>query len=226
MQCTSCGGLLRRAAKFCPQCGAEIVHDRWAVSPWMAGGAIATALAVVAAALGAFLLRGDDESVDGQVVRDIQAILDGLPHLEGETDLQQMRSLLGPPDAFTIFLERLDDGRSARREEWFYFDYYSVYSFLDGKLQTNLPLADPPELMILPRHWDPGAFELGATWESLAGVVKDPGAFESFEFEDEFEVPGRYYVGNQLVLVFDEDGHLYYVEAVPLEPGVDEDYEQ
>ena len=190
----------------------------------LASAGIGVLAAVIAAMAGLLLLRGGDEGVDGEVVRDIQAILDGLPQLDGQTDIEQMRSLLGPPDAFTIFLEQAEDGSKARREEWYYFEYYSVYSFLDGNLELNLPLGDPPELMVLPRHWDPASFELGATWDSLHGAVKDPGAFESFEIEPEFEVPGRYYVGSQLILVFDEEGHLYYVEAIPLEPGVDEDY--
>ncbi|MBK8559713.1 hypothetical protein [Candidatus Amarobacter glycogenicus] len=173
---------------------------------------------------GLFLLRGDDEAVDAAVVADIQGILDSLPDLEGKTDMEQMRSLLGAPDAFTIFREEDADGAVRRREDWYYFEYYSVYSFLDGVLETNLPLDDPSGLMVLPRHWDPSAFELDATWESLATTVGDPAAFESFEFEEEYDLPGRYYVGNQLILVFDEDGKLYYVEAVPLEPGAEEDY--
>ncbi|MGE0601826.1 MAG: hypothetical protein AB7J35_20510 [Dehalococcoidia bacterium] len=179
-------------------------------------------MAAVVAAAGAWLLfaGGSSEAppVDDRVVADIESVLAGLPHAEGETDIDQMRSLLGPPDAFTLFLESDAEGHTGRREEWYYFDYLSVYSFLDGKLETNLPLADAADFTVLPRRWDPGMFDLGVEWPDLADVIGDPARFESYEFEPEYEVPGTYYVGNQLLLLFDDEGKLYYVEAIPLEP--------
>lgn len=227
MYCGSCGNVIGAGSKFCGACGAPRALEPGTRSDrhWLVlGGAAGLALIVAVILGGLFLLRGDDEAVDAAVVADIQGILDSLPDLEGKTDMEQMRSLLGVPDAFTIFREEDADGVVRRREDWYYFEYYSVYSFLDGVLETNLPLDDPSGIMVLPRHWDPSAFELDATWESLAATLGDPAAFESFEFEEEYDLPGRYYVGNQLILVFDEDGKLYYVEAVPLEPGAEEDY--
>ncbi|GMV86056.1 MAG: hypothetical protein AMXMBFR80_19110 [Dehalococcoidia bacterium] len=231
MFCASCGATLRPQAAFCDSCGAAAIARGPAVparrsrssAGWVAGG-IAAGLAIVA--VGAVvLLTGDDDGHEPAIaappesVLRTQGILDSLPDLEGETDLDQMRALLGPPDAFSIFLDQYADGSTARREEWFYYEFYSMYEFVDGRLVANLPLDDPAEWHILPRQYDPAMFQLGETWGQVAERIPDPGSLTRFELEPQYELPASYYVGNQLVLLFDEHGGLLYVEAVPLEPG-------
>lgn len=230
MRCATCGVGLRPGAAFCDSCGEAVPRQPPPPSPqsprarlaWAAGGILA-GLAVVAAGL-VWLSRGNGEApalpaADAGSVARVQATLDSLPGLEGATDLDQLRSLLGPPDAFTIFLDQYDDGSTARREEWFYYEFYSLYEFVDGRLVANLPLDDPAEWHVLPRQYDPAMFELGETWVQVAERIPDPGSLTRFELEPEYELPASYYVGNQLVLLFDEGGGLLYVEAVPLEPG-------
>lgn len=190
---------------------------------WVAGG-IAAGLVVVAVAA-VVLLNANDDGQEGALaaapesVLRVQEILDSLPDLEGETDLDQMRALLGPPDAFTIFEEPRPDGTTSRTEEWFYYEFYSVYEFVDGKLVANLPLDDPPEWLVLPRQYDPSMFVLGETWEQVSARIPEPGMFTRHDLEPEWELPATYYAANQLLLLFDEGGRLLYVEAIPLEPG-------
>jgi hypothetical protein len=230
MRCTTCGVGLRPGAAFCDSCGEAVRHDPQPLSrpnsrarfAWSAGGVFA-GLAVVAA--GFFFLSGGDSedpappAPDAGSVARVQATLDSLPGLEGATDLEQTRSLLGPPDAFTIFLDQYPDGSTARREEWFYYELYSLYEFVDGRLVANLPLDDPADWQVFPRQYDPAMFELGETWVQVAERIPEPGSLTRFELEPEYELQASYYVGNQLLLLFDDLGGLLYVEAIPLEPG-------
>lgn len=112
-----------------------------------------------------------------------------------------------------------------RREDWYYLSI-SRALFLDGVLETNLPLDDPSGIMVrFPGTGTPRRSNLDATWESLAATLGGPGRLRVLRVRGRVRtLPGRYYVGNQLIRVFDEDGKLYYVEAVPLEPGAEEDY--
>lgn len=232
MRCATCGVGLRPGAAFCDSCGEAVRHqpppppsaNSRARLAWSAGGAL-LGLAVVAAGL--FWLSGseaDDPALptaDAASVARVQSTLDSLPALEGATDLEQLRSLLGPPDAFTIFGDQSPDGSTARREEWFYYELYSVYEFVDGRLVANLPLDDPSDWHIFPRQYDPAMFQLGETWAQVAERIPQPGSLTRFELEPEYDLQASYYVGNQLLLLFDEAGGLLYVEAIPLEPGED-----
>ena len=146
----------------------------------------------------------------------LQSAIAALPLAEGETDLEQMRSLLGPPDAFTLELDVTGADGESRREEWFYFELLSVYEFVDGRLVSNLPLEEGG-FLIAPLQYDPADFTLGVGWEETAAGLPDAAEFISYEIEDEFEVEATYYVGSQLLLVFDESGRLAYVETLPLE---------
>jgi len=49
--------------------------------------------------------------------------------------------------------------------------------------------------------------------------VGDPSAFEAVALDPEYEVPATIYVGNLLLLAFDEEGKLFYVETVPVTPA-------
>ena len=150
---------------------------------------------------------------------ELQAIVDRLPEAVGEDDASEMRSLIGPPDAFTVAFERTDDGAVSRREEWFYYDLATVFEFVDGAVLWDWPLDAEVDFLVHPVRYDPGDFDAEATWESLAQVVGDPSAFEAVALDPEYEVPATIYVGNLLLLAFDEEGKLFYVEAVPVTPA-------
>jgi hypothetical protein len=156
-------------------------------------------------------------SADDRVIA--SELVASLPPVSGETDREQMRSLAGPPDAFTVSLETYDDGTTVRREEWFYYDLRSVYEFADGALVSNLPLDASDQLILLPVQYDPDDFQLGVPWETVSATLPDAASFSSYQLEEAYGVDATYYVGEQLLLVFDEDGLLFYLEAVPLETG-------
>lgn len=149
-------------------------------------------------------------------VTELQAIVDRLPDLPSADDSGQLRALLGLPDAFTIAFEPRDDGSLTRREQWFYYDLSTVFELVDGALIWDLPLDAEVAFLVHPIRYDPADFSPGATWESLASVVDHPDAFESIGLEDEYGLPATVRVGDLLTLVFDEEGGLFYVEAVPL----------
>lgn len=180
------------------------------------------ALVVIAVAVaGAYsfsLLRGgDDDVVSPQLVASLEDVFSVIPAASGDSDLEQMRSLLGPPDAFTLMLEPQEGGEQVRREEWYYYDLLSVFEFADGKLVANLPLEKTQSLLIVPLQYDPADFQLGTTWQEVARKLSNPGELQSYELEEEFDLAVTYYVGAQLLLAFDDEGLLFYVETLPLE---------
>jgi ribosomal protein L40E len=234
--CAYCGADLQPGRRFCTRCGTAVGSDKPPAADPLTGLtrsplALVAAGVVVVAVIAVLVLvlagGGGDEEASGQepvsaeVTNQLSLAVASLPDAEGDTDLEQMRSLLGPPDAFTLALEVADDGQQSRREEWFYYDLLSVYEFVDGSLVSNLPL-DEGGLMVAPKQYDPADFTLGVTWDEVPATLDDPDAFESYPLEDEYEIDATYYVGAQLLLVFDEEGLLVYVETQPLEAGVEE----
>ena len=149
---------------------------------------------------------------------ELQAIVDRLPAVAGDDDIAQLRSLLGSPDAFTIAFEAADDGTASRREQWFYYDLSTMFEFVDGDLSWDLPLDAEVDVLVHADRYDPAAFLPDSTWESLAPVVGDPETFEAVELDPEYEVTATIYVGDFLLLAFDEGGLLFYVESSPLTP--------
>lgn len=156
------------------------------------------------------------ESIDeSNLTAELQTIVDRLPDPTGE-DAEGLRQLLGSPDAFVIAFEPLEDGSSTRREEWIYYDLATSFELVDGALLADRPLEAEAGVLVLPRGYDPSDFTAGATWESLADALEDPSTFEAIPLEEEYGVTATVYVGDFLQLGFDEDGELFYVEAVPL----------
>ncbi len=157
-----------------------------------------------------------------EVVASLAAALSGLPPASGDSDLEQMRSLMGPPDAFSLMLEPQDGAAPVRREEWYYYEIATVFEFADGKLVANLPLDENQGLLVVPLRYDPADFQLGATWQEVARTLDNPGELQSYELEEGYELEVTYYVGAQLLLAFDDDGLLFYMESLALETGATE----
>lgn len=169
------------------------------------------------------LVVAQEDPDQAALTADLQAIVDRLPDGTGE-DAGDLRSLVGPPDAFIIAFEPLEDGSLSRREDWIYYDLATSFELVDGTLIADRPLDAETGVLVLPRIYDPADFTAGATWDSLADTFDDPSRFEAIPLEEEYGVEATLYVGDYLQLAFDEDGELFYVEAVPLagEPVEDE----
>jgi hypothetical protein len=148
-----------------------------------------------------------------------QAALDRLPDPPGDDDAEQIRSLLGLPDAFTIAFEPQADGSSSRREQWFYYDLSAVFEFVDGTILWNLPLDSETTFMPNASRYDPAVFQETSRRASIALALPSPFSFEPIPLDDQYGVPVTICVGDQLVLAFDEWGTLFYVETVPLIPA-------
>ena len=176
-------------------------------------------VAVGAAGVYSFVLSrsGEDDVASPQVVASLAEAVSDLPPTSGDSDIEQIRSLLGPPDAFALMLEPQEGGAPLRREEWYYYEIDSVFEFADGKLVANLPLDENQGLLVVPLQYDPADFQLGTTWQDVASTLDDPDELQSYELEEEFELPVTYYVGVQLLLAFDNEGLLFYMETLPLE---------
>ncbi len=97
-----------------------------------------------------------------------------------------------------------------------------MFEFADGKLVASLPLDEIQGLLVVPRRYDPADFQLGTTWQEVARTLDNPGELQSYELEEGYELQVTYYVGAQLLLAFDDDGLLFYMEALPLETGATE----
>jgi hypothetical protein len=137
----------------------------------------------------------------------------------GGSDLDQMRGIAGLPDGFTIALETDDEGTTTRREEWFYYEIRTVFEFVDGRLVSNLPIESKyGQFYLAPVQYDPATIPMGVSWEELAEALPDPGSLVRYELEPEYDLDGSFYVGNQLLAFFDDNGLLIYLEALPLAP--------
>jgi hypothetical protein len=158
-------------------------------------------------------------AIDPQQRAAMQQIADTLPEPHGETEREQIRSLIGSPDTFTITFERsgeAGDGALIRYETWFYYDLGTAYEFADGALIDAMPMTLPTGPTILPPvRYDPALFERATTWAEITVLLLDPASFEPIELEAEYEVPLTFYAGEQLIVAFDDEG-LFYVETVAL----------
>jgi len=171
-------------------------------------------LAIAGLLLPSFVVAQQDPD-QAALAADLQGIVDRLPDTTGD-DADDLRQLVGPPDAFIIAFEPLEDGSLSRREEWIYYDLATSFELVDGTLVADRPLDAEAGVLVLPRIHDPADFTAGATWGSLAETLDDPSGFEAIPLDEGYGVEATVYVGDFLQLAFDADGELFYVEAVPL----------
>lgn len=159
-----------------------------------------------------------DVEIDEALVAQLEEVVDALPEPLGDNDRDQIRSMIGLPDTFTISFERSGeegDGPLVRYETWYYYELVTAFEFADGTLVSNLPIEAVEGMIFLPRKYDPATFEQSTTWDEITSMLSDPESFVERELEPEYELPVVYYAGEQLLVAFDDEG-LFYVETVPL----------
>lgn len=155
------------------------------------------------------------------MVAGLQAVADKMPKPAGATDRDQVRSLLGAPDAFEVAFDLADGGRSEtliRYETWYYFELESAFEFADGDLIGNMPADDVPSLAILPRQYDPSMFRADMTVADVKKLVAAPDSLMRIDAPSELGVKATAYYGEQHMVAFDESG-LVLVETYPLQGG-------
>lgn len=235
--CPSCGSLARPGALFCGSCGHAAPSDALpARTPLdlarivLGVGVVAVIAALVVTAVLVFPGRDSGGEaltfarvgpVDRQLVESINRTFAGVAAPAGATDRDQVRSLMGLPDAFVLSFERSGkngDGPTIRYETWFYYEILSALEFADGELISNLPIDEVTAPTILPRGYDPSAFKRSMRWDDAKPLVYDAAAFSPRSLPREFDVPITFYAGSQLLLGFDDEG-LVYAETIPLSLG-------
>jgi hypothetical protein len=201
----------------------------------IAGGAI---LVVAAVAVGAVLLLGgggddgtDDAGgpeIEGGLVfaepaelsakakEDLAAALAALSDPVGDTEAEQLQSLLGPPDVFELWFEPLESGGVRRWETWYYLDLEISYEFLDGALLLTVPLDEQPSLTLISLRYNPLDFTERTTLDAVRAMLDDSASLIAEETPEEYELGVTVWAGEQLMAAFDENGELLYVETVAL----------
>ena len=197
-------------------------------------GAVVVGIAVAIVVL---LAGGGDDDEDGRVdsglefaepvelseqaKADLQLALEALPELVGETDAEQLHSVLGPPDVFHVWFDPADDGTAARSEVWYYLDLEVSYEFRDGVLLFTIPMDAVEGLLLIPLRFDPLAFSAETTVDELRAMLDDPAALTPEETPAEYELGVTVWAGDQIFAAFDANGELLYVETVALDLGDD-----
>lgn len=140
------------------------------------------------------------------------------------TDLVELRTLLGPPDVFSISWETIggedgSGGEAVRYETWVYYDLLTAFEFGNGALLSHLPVDDVGSFAILPLQYNPSDFLSSLTWDDVSAMLANPeDAASTTLSEEEFGAFLQFYAGEQLLVGFDEGG-LVYVETFLLELG-------
>ena len=129
-----------------------------------------------AAVTGPPLILPDIEvEIDEALVAQMEDAVAALPEPTGDNDRDQIRSMIGLPDAFTISFERSGedgDGPLVRYETWYYYELDTAYEFADSALISNLPMDPVDGLVFLPKKYDPADFERTTTWDEIAPMLK------------------------------------------------------
>jgi hypothetical protein len=124
---------------------------------------------------------------------------------------------MGPPDAFRITFEELND-QTVRREEWSYFDFQTRFDYVDGTLVATTRIEAVPDGTIFASTYDPLSFAAGMSLANLSALLAD----QKLLFVDATDsgLPGGVVAaGSQILLGFDHD-QLVYVETIVLTPEV------
>jgi hypothetical protein len=169
-------------------------------------------------------LAADPPAIDAATTARLTAALVGLNVPAAANDREEMRGLIGPPDAFDLTFETNPQEPAApllRVETWHYFDFGSAYVFVDGRLANSFPVEALGDIALLPLQYDPAAFSRSMTWEQAAALIDDPAAgsisdFDTADVGADLDV----YAGPQILLMFDADG-LAAVSTIPLTPSDD-----
>ena len=166
-------------------------------------------------------LAADIPAIDPDTTTNITAALAGLNIPGAAGDRDELRGVVGPPQAFDLTFEtdpQNPAGPLLRIETWYYFNFGSAFVFVDGRLSNSFPLEGLGEIALLPLQYDPAGFTRSLTWEQAAGLIDDPGAGPVTDFDmADVGVELDVYAGAQILLMFDPDG-LAAVSTFPLTP--------
>ena len=240
--CEKCGAQLREGAAFCGACGAGVdtgpatggsrLDARLAA---ILGGVVLFVGVVAVAAL--LVLRGGGDDGDGRgdvggglvfeapvelsarAKADLAAAVAALPEPVGDTDAEQIRSILGPPDVFQLWFDPLDGGGAARSEVWYYLNLEVSYEFRDGVLLFTIPMEDVGGLLLIPLRYDPLDFSPATTVADVRAMLDDPAALIPEVTPPDYQLGVTVWAGEHLMAAFDTDGELLYVETVAVDLG-------
>ena len=176
----------------------------------------AIVIALAGSALLAVAASAQDEPDAAALTAKLQQSVDRLPDAPAGDDADELRALIGPPDAFTIAFEEGDDGSVGRREQWLWGlrSRHGLRVRRRGDPRRPAPRRLRSACSSTGSIHDPSLFTAGATWDELAAVLPDPDAFEAIPLDAGYGVDATVRVGDLLQLAFDADGELFYVEAV------------
>ena len=233
---------------FCGACGTELDSSpaaipsssnpkrRLPVPLWLIGSTVA-AVAIVAIGIIAFLVFGGDEGGGDDIIdsgltfaepatlgdtakANLAAALNALPEPTGDTDAEQLHSVLGPPDVFQLWFEPVNGGGAATRSEtWYYLDLEVSYEFRNGGLLFTIPMDDIGALLLVPLRYDPLAFDTTTTLADVRAMLDDPNALLPGETPLEYGLDVTVWAGEQLMAAFDASDELLYVETVAIDIG-------
>jgi hypothetical protein len=162
------------------------------------------------------LVFAEPEQLSAKAKEDLAAALAALPDPVGDTEAEQLQSLLGPPDVFELWFEPIESGASRRWETWYYLDLEISYEFLDGALLLTLPMQEQPALTLIPLRYNPLDFTERTTLDSVRAMLEDPASLVAEELPPDYELDATAWAGDQLMAIFNGSGELLYVETVAL----------
>lgn len=125
---------------------------------------------------------------------------------------------MGPPDAFLIKFQELE-GQFIRWETWSYFDFTTLFEFIDGELLWTIELEEVPDGSIFAHWYDPADFQAGLSSADVKNLLSDQELLEIDLATMDLE-GGLALAGDQILFGFDND-QLVYVETVILSPDED-----
>ncbi len=149
--------------------------------------------------------RGGPEDMSLEEALEVEP-LDGRP-----TVLEEM----GPPDSFTLKFQELE-GQIVRWETWSYFDFTTLFEFIDGELLWTIELEEVPNGSIFAHFYEPEMFQAGMTVADVKSLLAGQELLEinlaALDLEGSLAL-----AGDQILLAFEND-RLVYVETVILSP--------
>jgi hypothetical protein len=125
----------------------------------------------------------------------------------------------GTPDAFEISIEEnvYNPDRIAVYESWRYFDYYSSFEFIDGKLMECLRIEAVPAWTVSARQYSPVDLRPGLDLNQVKKRIGNQNLV-SMKLPEHFGNELTLYTADQIMLGFSE-GNLMYVATFALSAG-------
>lgn len=125
----------------------------------------------------------------------------------------------GSPDTFELALEPdvENSGKMVVSESWRYFNYYTSFEFIDGKLLDGIRIDQAPDNTLPASQYSPQDFSIGMSLQEAKDTLGNAEPV-SFNLPDRFGEGLEIYTADQILLGF-ADGALEYVTTLALAPG-------